>query len=210
MAAHAGNRANDQGRWIVPLPATPLKTVRSVKGSLLYNSYRQIVESGHEAAYIHVAGEAFAAKLRTVPPTGWVPIDVAREHYANVDAMHLAPSQIRELAENAVKKLNGIFLQTIARASRVLGADAETAFRYATKVWPRLYEGGAVAVERVAHGLATIHVHGLSLMAIPYFRLANGIFFRAVLKLLSDDVRVREAPHDPARAGYQYIAQWRE
>lgn len=200
----------EEQRWIVPpATSTPIRPVVQVKGSLLYNSYRQIVKCGHEAQYVALAGEAYAMMLRTTSSTAWVPVDVAQQHYSNVNAMQLAPEEIHLLAESAVTALNGIFLQTLSRASRVFGANAETALRMSVKVWPRLYDGGAVTVERDGPGAGTIHFHQLPLMRVPYFRLANGVYIRAVLRLLGDDVRVREGAHDAERLHYRYAVTWR-
>jgi hypothetical protein len=201
--------AVEDQRWIVPPAASPVSPVRHVKGSLLYNSYRQIVACGHEARYVALAGEEFVMMLRTTSSAAWVPADVAHQHYSNVNSMQLAPAEIQSLAESAVSALNGIFLQTLSRASRVLGANAETALRMSVKVWPRLYDGGAVSVERTGPGAGTINFHQLPLMRVPYFRLANGVYIRAVLRLLGDDVRVREGAHDTGRLHYRYAVSWR-
>jgi hypothetical protein len=196
-------------RWIVAPPSSQPTPIRNVKGSLLYNSIRQIIASGHYDRYLEVAGEAFATTIRTVPSTMWIPIDLAIRHYRTVDAMCLPPDAIRKLAGAAVESLNGIFLQTVGRASRAMGADAATALRLAAKVWPRLYDRGAIAIERTGERSGTIHLHGLPLLRIPYFRLANGIYFRAVVKLLTDDVRIFEGTDDEARKVHRYTVQWR-
>ena len=61
--------------------------------------------------------------------------------------LQLPTEQINALADNSVRILNGVFLQTLGRAARAAGFDAKTALKLVVRIFPRVYRGGAIGVE---------------------------------------------------------------
>jgi hypothetical protein len=195
--------------WLVPLPpADHIPPVKEVKGGLLYNSFRFLRELGLEKDYEAIAGSELTRTVSATLSSEWVDVDIARRHYETIHALQLPAEQIRALADNSVRILNGVFLQTLGRAARAAGFDARTALKLVVRIFPRVYRGGAIGVELTDTNQGVITFVGVSLMRVGYYRFANSVYVKSAIRLMSGDVRVTEGTHDEAKLTYRYLVRW--
>ncbi len=195
--------------WLVPLPpANEITPVTEVKGGLLYNSFRFLRENGLEKDYEAIAGPELTRIVRETLASAWVDVDVARRHYETIHSLQLPPEKIVALADNSVRVLNGVFLQTLGRAARAAGFDARTALKLVVRIFPRVYRGGAIGVELTDTNQGVITFVGVTLMRVGYYRYANGVYVKSAIRLMSGDVRVTEGTHDESKLTYRYLVRW--
>lgn len=103
----------------------------------------------------------------------WIPLDVARAHYAACDSFGLGPEQQAQSGRTTFEGARGTILGTAVRMARGAGFTPWVALSQLQRFWDRGFDGGAVSVIRVGPKDAHASVQKCALVESPYFR--NGL-----------------------------------
>ena len=196
--------------WVTPLPPDrELAPVTHVRGTLLATSRDQVRAAGRFEEYEkHLPSQA-RVELDAAHVTTWFPIEIAHHHFAALDRVAITESQVKAMTEEVSRKLSGAFMQSVATTLRTSGLDPWSVVPFYSRVWRRLFVGGALAVAKLGPKDARVVIAGQPLIQHRYLRvglsrhLVIGVEF-----LLAKRPYVREVALDPGAGRVEYLLQW--
>jgi hypothetical protein len=129
----------------------------------------------------------------------WLPVPRAMAHYRAIDGLRLSvPDQV-ELGRGAAEKVQGPWLNVVAKGVREAGVTPWALLKNLPRLWDRVYQGGAgVCLRQLGPKEAEVELAGLPMLGVPYFRNAYRGAFLAGLEKLCTKMYVNEsgAMHD--------------
>jgi hypothetical protein len=163
----------------------PLQALSAVRSTLLQSSLEtlrtlKLFERWAEA----VKAEHRERIVSCIAPE-WVPVEVAMAHYAACDALELSEAELVHIGIVTAGRLQGTFLDTLARTARNAGVTPWAALPYFGRVHARILRGGSTQFMRVGPKDALVEWRAVPLFRFAYYRHAYCGFVVAALKLLA-------------------------
>jgi hypothetical protein len=189
----------------LPDPVLPLRHLRS---TLLLGSMASLKAAGHWEAYVRaIAPEALAA-LESAVAGMWLPLELARAHYAACDALKLSAESAVQMGRSTLAQTKTLLLGTALAIAKGGGVTPWTLLPHVQRFWQRGCDGGAMKVDRKGPKEAHVILVGCPLVASPYFRhglrgLTGGIF-----ELVCERVYVSERTLGKSETSVLYRMQW--
>ena len=165
MASEAEPQAVHQ----TPHPHVPLRRVRS---TLLVASYRVVQNLGRERDYLAALPAEHHAPITGAVAGTWVPVDVAIAHYDACEKLGLSVESQVEVGKGVGSQIRGTFFGTVMNLSKEVGVTPWSVIPSIPRLWPRLFDGSAIAISTQGPKEIRMDVTGLPLVDIPYFRNA--------------------------------------
>lgn len=195
------------GKWVVPLP-TRVEPVRGVRGTFIVASRAQIRAFGRFEAYERALSPGDRSSLEAVIAASWVPMELAHAHFQSIETLGILESEVLEGAKSVSDKLHGVFLGTLVKTVRLAGITPWTGFTMAAKLWPRIFNGGALGVQEAGPKEARIVMSGNPLFRYAYHRVAVRGHVRLTTQVFVKIAHVREESCDPERGVLSLVASW--
>ena len=158
----------------MPLRNAPndIPPVTRVRTTLVLSSRRALTERGLFARYSERLAPADRTILDNIIAGRWVPIDVALSHYRAIEALALPTSEQVALGGAVGNQIQGTLVATLLRMAQGLGLTPWTGVQQYARIWDRLFLGGDLLVEKIGEREAAVTMYNLSLLEVPYFRVA--------------------------------------
>ncbi|HTV18235.1 MAG TPA: hypothetical protein VMG12_06180 [Polyangiaceae bacterium] len=159
---------------IVPLRNAPndIPPVTRVRTTLILSSRRALTERGLFERYCERLSPADRTSLENIIAGRWVSIDAALSHYRAVDALALPTSEQVALGGAVGEQIQSTLMATLLRMAQGLGLTPWTSVNQYARIWDRLFIGGDLLVEKLGEREAAVTMYNLSLLEVPYFRVA--------------------------------------
>jgi hypothetical protein len=182
--------------------------VRGVRGTYILASRDRVRATGRFDEYDAALSNAERARMAEVLPACWVPMDLAHAHFRAVDALHIGEAAVLDGARSVAEKLNGVFLGTLVKTARLAGFTPWAGFTMASKLWHRIFDGGAVGVQEAGPKDARIVLVGNELFRHPYHRVAVRGHIRETTQVLVGSAHAREESCDLERGELRLLVSW--
>ena len=153
-------------------PAGEAPPVTRVRSTLVASSLRTTRNRGLYDRYLEHLPAKYRDPILGAVAGSWLDIEVATAHYRALDALGLPVADQVAMGEAVGDVINGTFLRTVLHLARNMGTTPWAALKQYTRLWERLFDGGDVEVDKLGPKEALVQMHGNSLFAIPYIRLA--------------------------------------
>jgi hypothetical protein len=159
---------------IVPLRSSPnqVPAVTRVRTTLVFSSRLALQDRGLMQAYTDKLAPSDRSALENLVAGRWLGIDLALAHYRAIDRLALPISEQVALGSDVGKRIQGTLIATLLRMAQGLGLTPWTSVGQYARIWDRLFMGGDLLVEKVAEREAAVTMYNLSLLGVPYFRVA--------------------------------------
>jgi len=138
----------------------------------------------------------------------WLPVEVALAHYAALDALALSEVEILAIGAEVNARFNNIFLQTVLRLAKGVGATPWTAFRQAQKMWDRTWVGGGYAIVKLGEREARGEVVGWPCARFRYTRVGMRGMVSGTTSLFCRRAWVQEIPAQCTDTRLVYKINW--
>ncbi len=176
-------------------PRDLLGEVTHVRSTLVTASLQALRHRGLYEAYCARLDRHFADEILTTVAGMWLPLAVARAHYAACDLLQAEEPEVIDLGMEVGDRVHGTFLGAMLRSARTVGATPWTALAQSRRLSDRLFAGGGgIAVFRRGPKDAVVSMEGNGLCDVAYFRTGVCGVFRAALRLFVSRLYVTEAP----------------
>lgn len=187
---------------------TDIVVATQVRSTVLLSSFASVKEAGHEEAYRQaLPRELHDQVIRSVVGT-WLPIELAKAHYAACDALALSQRSIVAIGRNTASRVEGTLLGTVTSMARAWGTTPWTVLALLQRFWLRAFNGGAVTIAKAGPKDAHIDVVGIPLAESEFFRHALGGLAMAVLDRFCTRTWMRQSPDARASESVSYRIQW--
>lgn len=173
---------------IVPhdLSRGPLVAVRRM---LVHSSIAELGAAGHYDRYRELMQPGALERIRELIGPGWMPVELALEHYSACDRLQLSDESIHEAGTRAGDKMGSALL--------VAGAQPQVEVKDRSP-WPllqafarmgrRIYDGASAQYVKTASNALRIEYYGNPLFDFHYYRVAHCGFLRQAFRSLSVEV----------------------
>lgn len=191
----------DQREILVPHDLTrgPLRSVRRM---LIQNSVAELKELGVYDRYCACIAPAILTEVMDQVGPGWLPVELALEHYRACDALDLLDAAVERLGEIAGANVVRTMLVGAGLTPDSPGAPWVAIAAFA-RMGRRIYEGGSSQYVKLGPKSLQIENIGNPLLSIPYYRTAHRAFLRSAFGTLG--VRVIETRMTPFRPKGQMV-----
>jgi hypothetical protein len=176
---------------------------------LLVASRQQLRAAGRFEGYEDLLAPHVREELVKITSSAWVPIGSAHAHFTAIDGVSLSDGDILEMTGSVAEKVHGVFLSTVAKTIRSSGITPWSVVPMAMRIWPRFFQGGAVAVLREGPKDARVVVVGNPLVRYRYHRIGWGAHLTtAVRMVVAKRVYSRIVHLDETTGRLDYLLQW--
>jgi hypothetical protein len=165
--------ASPTEQTIVPLrlDATgKIAPVTEVRSTLLASSILALREMAHFEAYLANLPASYHATVLESVAGSWLPVAAGVAHYSAADALGLSAREQFEIGRSVAVRVQNTALGTLVRVAKSAGVTPWIGLGHFQRLWDRLLRGGAGSVVRLGPKEARIEIHGVAMVAIPYFR----------------------------------------
>lgn len=176
------------------------------RSTWVISSLAALRDRGHEAAYFRALPQEHHLAMQTLVAGIWLPMSFVRAHYEACDQMRLPHKELVAIGHAASDKAQGTLLQTAVRMAKAAGVTPWTIVAQYGRLFHRSIQGGGIAVYKAGPKEAQIHVVGLELLEIPYFRTAFAGVFNGVNALFCRTSYVHVVSSSKDEATYRF--QW--
>lgn len=152
-------------------------SIAELGASGLYERYRELIEGGS------------LERIRELIGPGWMPVELALEHYSACDRLQLSDKTIHEAGIRAGDKMGSALL--------VAGAQPQVEEKDRSP-WPllqafarmgrRIYDGASAQYVKTGSNALRIEYYGNPLFAFHYYQVAHCGFLRQAFRSLSVEV----------------------
>lgn len=160
-----------------------------VRRMLVHSSIAELGAHGLYDRYSEVIERGSLERIRELIGPGWMPVELALEHYSACDRLQLSDEAIHEAGTRAGDKMGGALL--------VAGAQPQVEMKDRSP-WPlvqafarmgrRIYDGASAQYVKTASNSLRIEHQGNPLFAFHYYRVAHCGFLRQAFLSLSVEV----------------------
>ncbi len=159
---------------VVPLRNLPSQVppVTRVRTTLVFSSRLALEARGLIPAYSEGLAPTDKSALENLVAGRWLGIDLALAHYRAIDRLRLPLSEQVALGSDVGKRIQGTLVATLLRMAQGLGLTPWTGVSQYARIWDRLFMGGDLLVEKLGEREAAVTMYNLSLLGVPYFRVA--------------------------------------
>ncbi len=167
------------------------------RSTWLVASQNALRDCGFFDRYIELLPEAHREALLTPVVGKWLDGTVVLAHYTACEQLALSAEERVTIARTLVRPGMSTLFAVTGHLARQVGVTPWTPLAYARRLWERLCVGGAVAVYKEGPKEVRVELLGLTLAAIPYFRLTLRELALLVGSMFCRTLYVREI-YDPA------------
>lgn len=161
--------------WITASQAT-------LRGKGLFDAYRAALDPLHrDALLVVVAGI-------------WLPMDVARAHYAACDTLNLPDDELVEIGRLAMRRANATTLSFITRLAKNAGVTPWTVLAQTPRIMAQTIDDGAVAIAKMGPKDARVEILGYPLASLRYNRITMRGILQGAIELFCRKAYSRELP----------------
>lgn len=188
----------------LPTSVQPLRRVRS---TLVLASIESVRRGGRFDDYERALPAEHKESLLKAVAATWIPLEIARVHYAACDSLGLSSEQQTRAGRYTFDGARSTLMGTAVGLARGAGVTPWQIMPQLQRLWERGCDGGAITVVRTGPKDAHVDVVQCELFAYSYMR--NGLrgLFAAVLELFCTRAYVTERrPAGPSSVHYR--AQW--
>ena len=186
---------------------TSVQPLRRVRSTLVLASIESVRRGGRFDDYERALPAEHKESLLKAVAATWIPLEIARVHYAACDSLDLPPDTIAEMGRGVFDRIRGTLLGTTVRMARGAGVTPWTVLPHLQRFWDRAYQGGGLSVIKVGPKEARGEVVQARLCDSIYFRHALRGLLVGVLELFCQKAYVSLLPVR-ASASIAYQMQW--
>ncbi len=186
-------------------PHLPLRRVRS---TLLVASYRMVQKMGRAEAYLRALPQEHHAPIIAAVAGSWVAVDSAIAHYQACEALGLESDEQVDIGRTVGAQVRGTLFGTIVYLSKEVGATPWSVFPSVPRLWPRLFDGSAIAIWNLGPKEARLDITGLPLVDVPYFCNALRGQIMGMLDLFCTRTYVTTSPRNVRPGVRSMRIQW--
>jgi len=174
------------------IPHDPARgPLRAVRRMLIQSSVAELKQLGvYERYRVGIAPALLEQIMDQVGP-GWLPVELAMEHYYACDALELDPADIERLGAAAGENLARTLLVSGSGSTPEGEASPWSAIGAFSRMGKRIYEGGSSQYVRLGPKQLQIENIGNPLLSVRYYRVAHLAFLRRAFGTLG--VKVTDA-----------------
>jgi hypothetical protein len=192
--------------FILPYPPDPV--VSKFRATWLASSLKAVRTRGFFDRYLENLPEQYRDIVLHAVAGEWLPVEVAVAHYAALDALALSEVEILAIGAEVNARFNSLFLQTVLRLAKGVGATPWTAFRQAQKMWDRTWVGGGYAIVKLGEREARGEVIGWPCARFRYTRVGMRGMVSSVTTLFCRRAWVQEIPAQCTDTRLAYKINW--
>jgi hypothetical protein len=181
---------------LVALPGSREQVVHAteVRSTLLCAALQSLDGHGLLPRYRAQLDPAFEATMFSLIAGQWLPIDVARQHYAACDRLGLDAGIIEDIGNSVGQRVQKSVLNVLVRISREAGATPWTAMSQVTRLNELSWKGGAFEIAKIGPKDARMEWLGQPCAETDYYRTSFCGFVRGLLDLFCTRSYVRVLP----------------
>ena len=112
------------------------------------------------------------AALNAIVPAVWVPVTMIRAHYVACDRLEMTVSEQLAMGHGLSNRMHKPVFAVSVRLANAAGVTPWTLAAQATKMWPRMYDGGAFVTEQLGPKEARVEILGFPCADLRYCRTA--------------------------------------
>jgi hypothetical protein len=183
-----GSQSVNMWEIVIPheLERGPLVGVRRM---LVLSSIAELKDVGLYDRYCACIDSRCLTQITEMIGPGWMPVELAKQHYEACDRLPLSDAQIEEMGVRAGDKMSSSLLVAGAQGARTAGdRDPWELVGAYSRMGRRIYEGSSSQYVKVAPNKLLIEHVGNPLFAIRYFRTAHASFMRGTFRSLGVDI----------------------
>jgi hypothetical protein len=189
---NAFDRDDERAVVPLPLPRDRIALPTRVRSTLVASSHRALSARGLFDRYEKGLEPPWkSVVLETVAGT-WLPLEAGMAHYRACDALGLSMVDQLAIGREVGDRIHGTFLGTMIRTAKNAGVTPWAAFPYTLKLYERIFDGGACAVEKMGPKDARMEVVANPMVAITYFRNAMRGVWQSGIELFARKAYVTE------------------
>jgi hypothetical protein len=163
---------------IVPHDPTrgPLVAVRRL---LIHSSIAELSRLGLYESYRGLIGSSSLARIDELMGPGWMPVELALEHYEACDKLGLSDEQVHGIGLRSGEKMGEVLLTANAHAGGE-ARDARPLIEAFSRMRERIYAGGSCQYTQLGPKKLIVEYKDNALFSIGYYRVAYlGFVFKA-------------------------------
>ena len=193
-----GARAHEsRGEAYLPF-AAPRLTIRDathIRSTWLIASQASLRERGHGERYAALLPPEQKERLLSIIAGLWLPMEIARVHYASCDLLELSTAELVDIGMGATRRANAAALSFALRVARGAGVTPWTILAQLQRVFDRAcMGGGGVAVWKLGPKEARVEIAAFPLAGIRYNRVTFRGILAALAELFCEKIYVKEIP----------------
>jgi hypothetical protein len=209
VAGRTGRAHEDEVFLPFPMPRERIPDASHFRSTWLTASIASLRDRGLGDAYAAALAPEHKEQILSVVPGVWLPMNVARAHYAAADSLGLSNAELVEIGESATRRANATALSLAFRLARGAGVTPWTILGQVQRLWDRTcLHGGGIAVWKLGPKEARLEVVGYPLADMRYNRITFRGIIGAVVELFCEKAYVREIPSLCDRRSLGFRLSW--
>jgi hypothetical protein len=167
------------------------------RSTWIVSSQQRLQKSGYFDRYLIHLTKAQRDALAYCVAGAWLPMALARAHYAACDALALSADEQLRMGQLVGDQGAATLISTVAKVAKGVGVTPWSIFPHFDRVWRRGADGGAVMVTRLGPKDALGEVVACALFDVPYFRVAFRGVVLGMMQRFSSSMFIREFGRRP-------------
>lgn len=182
--------------WIVALakPRNEVTDAPHFRSTWITASQATIRSRGLGPKYEEALDPERRTEVLAVVAGVWLPMNLARVHYAACDALNLPEDDLIEIGRLAMRKANATTLSFITRLAKGAGVTPWTVLAQMPRIMAQTMDGGAVAVGKLGPKDARVEVLGYPLAELRYNRITMRGIMQGGVEMFCRKAYSRELP----------------
>ncbi len=170
---------------VLPFPVARAKIPATMnwRSTWIVSSIQTLKTRGHFDKYVARLPVQHRDALLLCVAGMWLPITVARAHYAACEELGLARSEQLDMGLAVGERAQGTVLKTATRVATGSGVTPWTVVPQLQRLWERGADGGGTSVLKVGPKEAIVETVGCELFDVPYFRHAYAGVILGIVRL---------------------------
>jgi hypothetical protein len=191
--------------FTMPPPHVPVRRVRS---TLLVASYKMVQSIGRQADYLSALPKAHHATILDAVVGTWIDVATAIAHYGACDALGLSNEELVEVGRKVGDTIRGTLAGTLVHLSKEVGIDPWNALPVMPRLWPRVFDGGAITGWKRGPKEVRVDLTGSPIFESRYFRNAFRGQIMGMMELFCSKAYVGPRPGRSEPGAYSVRVQW--
>jgi hypothetical protein len=181
--------------------------VTQVRSTLMSSSLFALRARDLEQPYLAQLPGEYHETIRGLVAGVWLPVEVAVVHYRAIDALALPLAMQEEIGRDVCQRLHGSLLGTVARLASTIGATPWHGLEQIPSIYPRIFAGGSVIVDRLGPKDAKVEFLGNPVSEFTYYRTSVRNVIRTGMELFCRRAFVNDGARKTAQC-WTLRASW--
>jgi hypothetical protein len=178
----------------LPFRHSPTRPIVEVRSTLVMAGLQSARAHGLYSRYVAALPAEWQERILGLTAGGWVPVEMAVQHYKAMDTLELGPLAIEAIgAEVANRTWKHILAPVMARAKRI-GPNVWEALTHTHGTADLNWRGGDIRIFRESPTQALYEWAGQPCASVPYFVTSFVAFMRSLINLFSARAYCRLVP----------------